>query len=82
MPDRAERSGISRCPKVYRQLARHSPCIGICKLDDATGFCLGCARSRGEIGDWMSMSEDQRDAVWLKLPERLAAHSVSVRLMT
>lgn len=62
-------------------MARHSPCIGICKLDDATGYCLGCARTGAEIGDWMAMSEAQRDAVWEKLPERLARLSVRVRLL-
>lgn len=60
-------------------MARHSPCIGICKLDDASGFCLGCARTGAEIGDWMAMSETQRDAVWDKLPERLSQLSVRVR---
>jgi predicted Fe-S protein YdhL (DUF1289 family) len=60
---------------------RHSPCIGICKLDHATGFCLGCGRTGSEVGDWMTMSEPQRDAVWDKLPERLAALSVRVRLL-
>ena len=60
---------------------RHSPCIGICKLDDATGYCLGCGRTGNEIGDWISMSEGQRDAVWQKLPARLSTLSVRVRLM-
>lgn len=62
-------------------MARHSPCIGICKLDDATGYCLGCGRTGREIGDWMAMSEHQRDAVWKKLPERLSTLSVRVRLL-
>lgn len=60
---------------------RHSPCIGICKLDDATGYCLGCGRTGTEIGDWISMSEDQRDAVWQQLPKRLATLSARVRLL-
>lgn len=62
-------------------MARHSPCIGICKLDDATGFCLGCGRTGAEVGDWMAMSESQRDAVWEKLPKRLSELSVRVRLL-
>ncbi len=60
---------------------RHSPCIGICKLDDATGYCLGCGRTGGEIGDWMVMSEGQREAVWTELPGRLSKLSVRVRLL-
>lgn len=63
------------------QLARHSPCIGICKLDDATGYCLGCGRTGAEVGDWMAMSESQRDAVWAVLPRRLSQISARVRLL-
>ena len=62
-------------------MARHSPCVGICKLDDASGYCIGCGRSKGEIADWISMNESQRDEVWLKLPERLVTLSIRVRLM-
>jgi len=62
-------------------LARHSPCVGICKLDDATGFCIGCARTRDEIAGWMSMDEAQRDAIWLQLPNRLDQLAVRVRLL-
>ncbi|MBS0239177.1 MAG: DUF1289 domain-containing protein [Proteobacteria bacterium] len=60
---------------------RHSPCIGICKLDDSTGYCLGCGRTGREIGDWIAMNESQRDAVWSELPSRLAKLSVRVRLL-
>lgn len=62
-------------------MTRHSPCVGICQLDDATGFCLGCGRTRHEIGGWMSMTEIDRDEVWSKLPDRLTTLSAQVRLM-
>ena len=26
-----------------------SPCTGICRIDDGSGLCLGCARSTDEI---------------------------------
>ncbi|MEM8878798.1 MAG: DUF1289 domain-containing protein, partial [Pseudomonadota bacterium] len=29
-----------------------SPCVGLCRLDEATGYCLGCARTGDEIADW------------------------------
>lgn len=75
---------MSYCKSPFEelsQLARHSPCIGICKLDDATGYCLGCGRTGAEVGDWMAMSESQRDAVWAVLPRRLAQLSARVRLL-
>ena len=61
--------------------ARHSPCIGVCKLDEQSGFCLGCGRTGGEIGAWSSLDEPERDAIWAKLPERLQALAVRVRLL-
>lgn len=60
---------------------RHSPCVGICKLDHNGGYCLGCARSRDEIALWPSLSDDARDAVWDQLPDRLASFSIGVGLM-
>ena len=60
---------------------RHSPCIGVCKLDEATGLCLGCARSGAEIASWSSLDEQGRDAIWQKLPERVASLSLRIRLM-
>jgi predicted Fe-S protein YdhL (DUF1289 family) len=52
---------------------RHSPCIGVCKLDEQSGFCLGCARTGDEIAAWASLDEFGRNAIWQKLPERLTA---------
>lgn len=60
---------------------RHSPCIGVCKLDEATGECLGCSRTGSEIAQWSLMTEAERDSVWALLPERATANSHSVRLL-
>ena len=49
-----------------------SPCTKICTTDPATGFCLGCGRTGAEIGQWMTMSRDERIALKRALPERLA----------
>ncbi|MFA6140166.1 MAG: DUF1289 domain-containing protein [Hyphomicrobium sp.] len=59
---------------------RHSPCIGVCRLDEASGLCLGCARTGAEIAGWASMSEAGRDAIWEQLPERLGSLGVRMRL--
>jgi predicted Fe-S protein YdhL (DUF1289 family) len=59
---------------------RHSPCIGVCRLDEASGLCLGCARTSAEIAGWSSMGEDGRDAIWVQLPERLGSLGVRIRL--
>lgn len=49
-----------------------SPCILVCLIDDKTGFCFGCGRTRDEIGVWTSLTDAERRAVMAVLPERLA----------
>nr|WP_210317301.1 DUF1289 domain-containing protein [Oryzicola mucosus] len=49
-----------------------SPCILVCAIDDATGYCFGCGRTRDEIGAWTSMTPDMRRAVMDALPARLS----------
>lgn len=51
--------------------AIETPCIKICVVDPETGFCIGCGRTRMEIGGWLAMSPDQRHAVMETLPERV-----------
>lgn len=36
-----------------------SPCIKICELN-AAGVCMGCGRTRAEIGGWMQMTDAQK----------------------
>jgi hypothetical protein len=47
-----------------------SPCVSICRLDDATGLCVGCFRNIDEIRDWMIMLPDERQAVLRRIDER------------
>ncbi|MEM6888117.1 MAG: DUF1289 domain-containing protein [Pseudomonadota bacterium] len=56
-----------------------SPCTGVCKLDTATGWCLGCGRSGEEMDNWGSRSENARRALWDKIPDRLSQLGVACR---
>ena len=56
-----------------------SPCTGICKLDEATGWCLGCGRNGEEMDGWRIQSEDARQAVWDQIPGRLKELGVKGR---
>lgn len=47
-----------------------SPCVGACKIDLGTGYCLGCARTGHEIASWRSGSEAYRQSIWDVLPAR------------
>ena len=49
-----------------------TPCVKICVVDPETGFCIGCGRTRMEIGGWLGMSADERRAVMSTLPDRVA----------
>lgn len=48
-----------------------SPCILVCAIDDKTGFCFGCGRTKNEIGAWTLYSDDQRQSIMDELPERM-----------
>lgn len=52
--------------------AIETPCIKICVVDPETGYCIGCGRTRGEIGDWLALSPEQRRGIMAILPERVA----------
>lgn len=52
-----------------------SPCIGVCRIDPATGWCVGCLRSLDEIAAWGV--ED--DAARRQVLDRIAVRRVSRR---
>ena len=61
--------------------ARHSPCVGVCQIDQATGWCIGCGRSGEEIGRWLGLNDAERLSLWEELPARLDKLAVAARLM-
>jgi len=50
-----------------------SPCIGVCRLDAATGLCAGCMRTPAEIAAWPTASSAERVAIVLELRTRRRA---------
>ncbi|MCR9122740.1 MAG: DUF1289 domain-containing protein [Phyllobacteriaceae bacterium] len=48
-----------------------SPCILVCSIDMATGFCHGCGRTRDEIGAWTLYSAEERRRIMETLPARI-----------
>jgi predicted Fe-S protein YdhL (DUF1289 family) len=59
-------------PTVFGR-AQRSPCISVCRIEDATGYCTGCFRTIDEIAGWGMMSDDRKSAVWEELGRRRAA---------
>ena len=47
-----------------------SPCINLCRIDEATGWCEGCLRSLAEIAAWSQLDDAGKRALWTCLPAR------------
>ena len=41
-----------------------SPCISVCRMDEASGLCLGCFRTIDEIMVWSRQDDDGRRTIW------------------
>ncbi len=50
-----------------------SPCVSVCQMDSATGWCAGCLRTLDEIAVWARLAEGPRRAVWQGLSARAQA---------
>lgn len=50
-----------------------SPCINLCQMDPATGWCLGCHRTIAEIAGWGRLDDTSKQQILLRLPPRRAA---------
>ena len=53
--------------------AAASPCINICRMHAATGWCEGCLRTLEEIATWSRLDDATRQAVLQHLPARRIA---------
>lgn len=50
-----------------------SPCVNVCRMNEATGYCEGCLRTLDEIAAWGMLSDLAKRAVWKQLHRRRAA---------
>lgn len=47
-----------------------SPCIGVCSIDEASGYCHGCYRTIEEIKAWWNMPVDEQKQLLVELEQR------------
>ena len=47
-----------------------SPCINVCRIEAATGYCAGCLRTLAEIATWGSLDDAGKRAVLAQLAQR------------
>jgi predicted Fe-S protein YdhL (DUF1289 family) len=61
-------------PSTYPEfvMAVESPCIGICKFDGKTGFCVGCMRTKVECRQWKKLKDKARTKIIGKRIKRTA----------
>jgi uncharacterized protein len=49
-----------------------SPCISVCRVDAASGWCGGCLRTLDEIAAWSQLGVDAKRGVWRIIEKRAA----------
>ena len=47
-----------------------SPCIDVCRMHAASGWCEGCCRTLDEIAQWSTLQDRAKLRVWKQLPQR------------
>jgi len=49
-----------------------SPCINVCRMHEASGWCEGCLRTLDEIALWSTLDDAAKRAVWVEIGHRRA----------
>jgi prolyl-tRNA editing enzyme YbaK/EbsC (Cys-tRNA(Pro) deacylase)/predicted Fe-S protein YdhL (DUF1289 family) len=49
-----------------------SPCISVCRMNEADGLCQGCFRTIDEIVHWSRSDDTQKKVVWASITDRLS----------
>jgi predicted Fe-S protein YdhL (DUF1289 family) len=50
-----------------------SPCVSVCRMDEASGLCEGCLRTLDEIAAWGMLDNQGKRAVWALIGQRAEA---------
>jgi predicted Fe-S protein YdhL (DUF1289 family) len=47
-----------------------SPCINVCRMDEASGLCEGCYRSIKEIAVWAAADDQEKSLILAAVAQR------------
>ena len=61
---------MSPAALLKQELEVASPCVDVCHMDSASGYCEGCLRSLDEIASWSKYTASEKRAVLALLPAR------------
>ena len=51
-----------------------SPCVSVCRMDDAGVYCKGCLRTLDELRDWGTGDAMVQQRIWMAVLQRCARH--------
>jgi uncharacterized protein len=54
-----------------------SPCISVCRMNEASGLCEGCFRTLEEIACWSTLGEAGKREIWSSIGRRIASQEGS-----
>ena len=64
----------ARADEIRKQVTNlPSPCISVCRMSPASGWCEGCFRTRDEIAFWSRATDTDKRDVWNLIEQRMAA---------
>ena len=67
-----QRVTLARARRKQPQFTVPSPCVGVCKMDAAKGWCAGCYRTIEELTAWSRATDATKLAVWALVEQRQA----------
>ncbi len=50
-----------------------SPCISVCRMNEASGLCEGCLRSLQEIARWGNAGDELKRTILTRIQQRREA---------
>ncbi len=56
-----------------------SPCVSVCRMDSASGYCEGCFRTLDEIAAWSRLGDADKRNVWRFIAERVGERALAAQ---
>ena len=72
-PDGASASALlAERAALAQRMARDvpSPCVSVCRMEAASGLCMGCLRTLEEIAGWSGLEDACKRRVWRSIELR------------
>lgn len=53
-----------------------SPCVSVCRMDEARQYCLGCLRTLDELRAWGSSDDAAKRDIWQRVRQRATSTTI------